>query len=165
MIQAAYNRLALALMLIAALASYANASRLAGCLLVGDITNLVAAQNWQSRDQIAKQIAALPQGSAEAETLSEKLNDGDKSRALAQSLPDLSGLIAPAPIKPQLDAPKANPPRIETPAFTTHWAHTPGALMTLDLPPPPYTGGTAACRPLADPRCTAAQARAPPARA
>lgn len=165
MIQAAHNRLALALMLLAALASYANASRLAGCLLVGDITNLVAAQNRQSRNQLEKQIAALPKGSAEAESLAEKLNDGDKSSALAQSLPDLSGLIAPAPIKPQLDAPPSNPTRIQTVTFTTHWAQTPGALLTMDLPPPPDTGGAAACRPLADPRCTAAQARAPPARA
>lgn len=161
MIQAAHNRAAMALMLLAALACWANAPRLAATLLVGDAANLAAAQDARTRQAISARLAALPQGCAQAVQLAHELDDGEQSRAVADSLPALAGLVVPQSLRVRQDAAPVAPPLVPQ-VSDTGFCLLPAAVLVTDLPPPPDDGRAASPRSGGCPAPAASLVRGPP---
>lgn len=161
----AHNRPALLAMILAALACYANAPRLAATLLVGDAVNLAAAADSITRDTLRQRLNSLPQGSPQAEQLAQRLHEGEQSSAIAESLPSIPHFVAPSAPVPQVEQPVGKPPRVAKAVVTDHWALHDGVILTTSLPPPPDARRAAGpgAVPCADGPQT--RSRAPPRRA
>jgi len=160
--QATHNRAALAAMILAALACYANAPRLASTLLVGDAANLIAVADANTRLRMEARISELPKGNTVAQILSERLNEGQESLAVTESLPPLVGVVAPSPLQSRFDIKSGPAPRTPGADFAAGFALLPGAVLTTSLPPPPDVGAQA---PFGADDCASAlrqTARAPP---
>lgn len=158
----AHNRPALLAMILAALACYANAPRLAATLLVGDAVNLAAAADSMTRDTLRQRLDSLPQGSPQAEQLAQRLHEGEQSSAIAESLPSIPHFVAPSAPVPQVEQTVGQPPRIAKAVVADHWALQDGVILTTSLPPPPDTGCLAGPRAASDAATPTAQSRAPP---
>lgn len=156
----AHNRVALAVMLLAALCTYADAPRLGATCLIGNVVNYVAALEGT----YAADIAALPASSLQARALAEKLDEGRQSRAIAANLPALPGVIAPQSVRPRVETQPQRTPRVDPPAMPGGcFALLPGAVLTVDLPPPPGTGQGLGAPPPTSIAAPCAVARGPPA--
>ncbi|MBX3473202.1 MAG: hypothetical protein KF754_02385 [Planctomycetes bacterium] len=158
----AHNRPALIAMILAALACYANAPRLAATLMVGDAVNLAAVADSLTRQSLRAHLQTLPADSADARQLAQRLDDGETSHDLCQSLPAIDALLAPAQVRATIDQPQPDSPRAPQAAPATHWALQPGAVLTTSLPPPPDTGRAARSHGTPRTRGLQVQPRAPP---
>lgn len=158
----AHNRPALLAMILAALACYANAPRLAATLLVGDAVNLAAARDSLTREALRQRLNSLPQGSPEAEQLAQRLDEGEQSSAIADSLPSIQNFVAPTAPLPQAEKYSGLPPRIAKAVTADHWARPCGVIQTRSLPPPPDPGRAAQSHGTPCSGGTHFQSRAPP---
>lgn len=158
----AHNRPALVAMILAALACYANAPRLAATLMLGDAANFAAVRDAATRARLRLALAQLPEHSPQADQLAQRLDEGERSRAVADSLPPLPEFVAPSAPVPTLEPPAHKPPTVAKAVTADHWALRDGAILTTCLPPPPDPGPAA--RPRTAPRAEVPQARprAPP---
>ncbi|MBK9975546.1 MAG: hypothetical protein IPP14_12315 [Planctomycetes bacterium] len=136
-----HNRAVIAAMLLAALACYANAPRLAATLLIGDATNFVSVLHAGSHSRLNAQLASLPESSPQACALQSQLQDGSHSIAVLESLPPLPGVLAADWLRAKVDAAPGTPPKADSCVLPLPLvAIAAGSIHSASQPPPPWPG-------------------------
>lgn len=137
------NRAVIGLMLLAALATYADAPRLAGTVLIGGAVNYIAALDYRTRAEMHQRVAAAPHDAQ----LAERLDDGERSRAIVESMPELPGVVPAHDVQPRLET-ISRPPCLGTDAASAVATLAELPVATLALPPPPGSASQVPARPL-----------------
>lgn len=141
MVAPRHNRAVVAAMLLAALACYANAPRLASTLLIGDATNFVSVLHAGSHSRLNTRLAGLPDNSPQSAALQQRLDDGSHSVAVIEALPPLPGALAADWLRARFDAPATVPPKADSTALPLPLlAIAAGSVHSASQPPPPSPG-------------------------
>jgi len=128
-----HNRAVMALVLLGALATYADAPRLAGTMFIGSVVNFAAATDGYARAALMARVHAEPQDG----DLAQKLHEGERSRAVVEAMPGLPGVLPVTGVDARL-VPLSQPPRVEGASATGGMnLDAPAVPPTLAIPPPP----------------------------
>jgi hypothetical protein len=156
-----HNRLVIGLMLLAAVATYADSPRLAGTLLIGGAANFIAARDSRTVAELQSRLRLLPADSEAAIRLAEQIDDGKRSVAIVEGMPSLPGVVAPQQCQSRIE-PTSRPPRIASGAQTVTISRLSGLIASLSKPPPASPGQIPVPGPVISRRLSE---RGPPARA